>query len=299
MAHSPRRSTFATQIDEFRLEEEDTRIDPVAINSAINLIPKFDGKPSELNKFIYTVDTLRKGSNSATASQLLKIALTKLEGSAFNYIRNTENLLWDEVKDLLISKFGERRSIPELQLELANIRQLPGESVRKYSEKIEKILGLMCDQSKTDDKASLRSLQSAHNQLALTVFINGLRPELRILIKAARHADLEDAVLMAIQEEQNLGRSGHHYGGNTKSLTTNSTAKETGAPFCKRCKIPGHQYSNCRRRTIFKVDHRPRQTMENVGEPPRRSESVPRPPSPQPRRSEDHRRSGQNKSQKN
>lgn len=271
---STRRSAFEERIDNFTLTETDLGVNSEALNLAIQQIPKFSGKPSELNKFIFSVETCRRGLNAATCLELQKITLNKLEGAAFQYIRRSHNVTWEELKNLLSKKFGERRSVAELQLELTKLRQNAGESVRNFAHRIESILGLMYDQEIMFDDTRGPAMESAHSDLALAVFIDGLRPELRISVRAARHSDLQEAISMAIQEERNLTRNVHDISGSS------GYSRNKAAPFCKRCRVKGHHISQCRRRTMFNVDHQTGESQTNRQSDIHRSDVPPRPPTP-------------------
>ncbi|XP_026481547.1 uncharacterized protein LOC113388373 [Ctenocephalides felis] len=160
-----------------------------------------------IDNFTLLIMILRQGLNAATRLDLHRLTLNKLEGAAFQYIRRSGDVGWEELKSLLLNRFGEKRSMAELQLELTNLKQHPGENVRTFSGKIERLLGLMYDQGIMLDSAKATVLETAHNELALTVFINGLIPEIRLPVRAARHNDLQEAISMAIQEERNLERT--------------------------------------------------------------------------------------------
>uniref|UniRef100_A0A6M2DT41 Putative product n=1 Tax=Xenopsylla cheopis TaxID=163159 RepID=A0A6M2DT41_XENCH len=244
-----------------RGQSEDA-VNTTALNLAIKLIPKFDGNPSELNKFLYTVDKIRFGVNLATDAEITKIACTKLEGPAFNYIRLSSELFWDDIRSLLLHKFGERRSLPELQLELVGLRQKQGQSVRSFANEIERLLGLMYDQALLGNNNTVELLQPVHCQLALKVFIDGLHPELRLLMKAARHTDFQDAVQMAVQEESTLRSRSHR---TIQDQQPYHQQRRPIMPFCSHCRRHGHVSANCRRRGIFRVNHdRDRADAENM-----------------------------------
>lgn len=162
----------------------------------------------------------------------------------------------------------------ELQLELSKLRQNAGESVRNFAHRIESILGLMYDQESMYDDTRWATMESAHSELALAVFIDGLRPELRISVRAARHSDLQEAISMAIQEERNLARNGHGLSGSS------GYTKNKATPFCKRCRVKGHHISQCRRRTMFNVDHQAGESQTSRQSHIHRSDVAPRPPTP-------------------
>lgn len=74
-------------------------------------------------------------------------------GLSYQILWNHSHPLWNDSKILIVQKFGDIRFVLELQLELSRMKQRPGESVRRFSEKIELLFDLIHDQTRIFDES--------------------------------------------------------------------------------------------------------------------------------------------------
>lgn len=91
------------------------------------------------------------------------------------------------------------------QLELNSCRQGHNESVPSYSNRIENcyIKLIKALDPKLSKEAREANIELLKNQ-ALNIFISGLNPQLHVLLKSQKPANFEEAVSIAISEEQEI-----------------------------------------------------------------------------------------------
>lgn len=246
----------------------------VSLELAEKMLTKFDGNKTKLYEFIDNCDksyNLVKTEHQAT---LFAIIETKLTDNARAMVRNRSFENWKSLKQHLLDIYSERRTMGQWQLELNSCKQNPSESVMAYSNKVEncyiKLINSL-DDSLTKEARSA-CLDLLKNQ-ALNVFISGLNKDLSLIIKASRPESLENAIALALNEEQELkskleiskytnvnnnfvkhcnlcNKSGHtsynchsNKNRNIRQIQSNHSQK-----FCNYCKKQGHVINECRKR---------------------------------------------------
>jgi Retrotransposon gag protein len=214
-------------------ENSDTEIMSVSLEIAEKLLIRFDGSKNKLHEFIDNCDKAISLVKPEYKPILLAIIETKLTDKARAIIRNRTFDEWKKLKDFLLDAYSERRTEGQWQLELHSLRQLSGDSVMSYANKVEncyiKLLNTLDPDLSTEAKSACTQL--IKNQ-ALNVFIRGLNRDLSILIKSRNPESLESAVALAVAEEQEQ-----------------LSKQEMFRPFqsyCNICKKNNHSTSNCK-----------------------------------------------------
>lgn len=215
----------------------------LSLDMAVKLIPNYDGKREELQRFINSCEFALDKVGENYRSLLLEIIKNKITGKAYNVIRfrNLEN--WEALKLQLEEFYIEKRSIAHLQLELTTCRQKLDEDVRAYSHRIEKILAPLIDASiEGKGRESALAIQGLLKQQALNIFQEGLLQPLKLIVKAKGKTEFEDAVAIAILEEcafKSDRESQRFFGHKTKNEQAKSQKQ------CFNCGKKGHISAQC------------------------------------------------------
>lgn len=167
------------------------------------MIPKYDGDRNRLHEFIDNCTTALSLIKESHTNILFSIIKTKLSDKARALIRNREFETWKSSKDHLLDGYSDRRTQGQWQLELHSCKQGNNESVMSFSNRIEncyiKLLSTMdLDMSAENRKIYTEILQ----QQALNVFLMGLCQDIAVIVKSRYPKNLEDAVRLALNEEQ-------------------------------------------------------------------------------------------------
>lgn len=222
-----------------KITMSDSKDQYIDLNLAERMINKYDGNKSNLHVFI---------DNCSNAFQLLKpscripfvsIVLSKIEGNIRSTLLNRSFSSWEDLKSHLLENYSEKRTFAQWQLELNSCRQNFKETVTSYSGRIENcyiklIKSLDLKLTKEAREANVNLLK---NQ-ALNIFINGLQPQLHILLKSQKPNNFEEAVSIALSEEQEIKSRMEMFSNNRQGLQ------------CFNCNKLGHSASNCRNSNI-------------------------------------------------
>lgn len=208
----------------------------LSIETAEKMLIRFDGTRSLLFEFIDNCDTALSNVNDTNKPILFSIIRTKLTGRAREVTRNREIPNWEFLKNHLLELYSDRRTQAQWQLELNSCKQRFNEDVSTYGTRIEncytKCINSLSTTLSTDARKACVDLFK--NQ-ALNVFITGLTKDLSLLVKAQKPDSLEDAISIALNEEQEF-----------KSKIETQKFRNPSDQYCNYCRKPGHTLTNCR-----------------------------------------------------
>lgn len=221
---------------------------------AIRIIPEFDGT-NNYSKFMDMCQYFYNQINVGTELEFfLQIIRLKLCGSAYETFKHKKFTDWESFQKELNSHYLCSKSIQQLQRELISLKQLSNESVRSFANKIEKILSELNEFEKLGSGVIERNSESA-----LSVFVDGLyNHSLKIVIKSRNITKLNDAISLALQEENsfsqnsfnsqsNLNKPNYSQNYNSNNFSNNiRPANNFVRKFCSFCNISGHRLEECR-----------------------------------------------------
>lgn len=216
------------------------------LNQAAKFVPEFNGKRDDLSKFISCGNFAIENVESSYQILLLEIIKNKLIGEAYNIIRFKDIGSWEQLKVALYDKYGEKKNIAHLQLEMNSARQRKDEDVRAFSERLNNILSSLAIQmTENKDKAVKSAIYDVLEQQRHNAFIEGLRQPIKFLMKAKNIKIHEDAVEAAVLEEINIinDRETQEYFG--LKVKDYREYKKDSRPKCNNCNKMGHETSNC------------------------------------------------------
>ena len=181
-------------------------------------------------------------------SILLAIIETKLTDNASIIVRNRNFDDWETLKTHLLDAYSEKRTTSQWQLELNSCRQSHNESVLSYSNKIETCYMKLINSIHTSLAVDERNIATnlIKNE-ALEVFLNGLNPQIALIVKSQKPITLENAISIAQQEEQNQK--------SRQEIQKYQQISSTNTKFCTYCNKAGHTSFNCRNKQNFRHNH--------------------------------------------
>lgn len=202
----------------------------VSLEIAEKLLIKFDGSKNKLYEFIDNCEKAISLVKPEFKNVLLSIIETKLTDKARAITRNRKFDEWNDLKSFLLDAYSEKRTEGQWQLELHSLRQIQGETVISFANKVEncyiKLINALDSDLSIDAKEACTKL--IKNQ-SLNVFIRGLNKDLSLMVKSRNPDSLEKAISLALAEEQEL-----------------ISLQEMFKVNCNICKKSNHSTSNCR-----------------------------------------------------
>lgn len=170
-------------------------------------LPLFTGNFIELESFIVTSELINKTLTDTAKKDFLQyVYYAKLTSNVRTAIGNqTKPENFQELKDLLLQRYKNNKTIPELQNKLNTIYQ--GKlTVNSYRDKITAIidnlneLGIR-ELGQNATQAEKNVITRLNNKLALDTFKKGLNDRFKTTIYAARPMNLQEASDLAVELE--------------------------------------------------------------------------------------------------
>ena len=185
-----------------------TGLEDNKVLNALKLIPKFDGNPKELVSFLETCKYIIKGFRIPEyRAQIIRgIKATRITGTAQIEVRNRQIQTFDDLENVLNLLYKPARTTAAVQMELLQCRQGMQEDAHAYGNRLSKLLNELIETG-LDEKDTLTEKTAAikiFKKQAHCIFQEGLRNDLKILVKSRRSADLPEAVSIAIEEERSI-----------------------------------------------------------------------------------------------
>lgn len=274
--------------------EEILTTESVDLNVLIKFIGTFDGNREKLNAFLNNCRNSISLANAAQKDIIFKYILSRLEGRAETACSIKEFAQWSQLEEFLKTQFGERKHYTHLLSDLQECKQKLNESVNQFGLRVETCLAKLLTELNISlpaaKKSELTGRVAAMQDLALHTFINGLHPQLSMLVRCRDPDTLNNALTIAVAEEKilhsinkkyvpfsfspnqsrpnpstsfsrgtTLPRSGNedkpNFMGHSSSSSTN--------PFCRYCKTQGHLIENCQKREYNNNRFRSNQSQQN------------------------------------
>lgn len=217
-----------------------------SMESALKLIPEFKGEREELHRFISCCNIVSANAISVTHKrQFINLVKCKLIGPAYNFIKYRDFTTWEDLRNTLQEQLLERRTIAQLQTELLSSRQKPNESVREFSNRLERITADLTDACiASEGQAAAGIIENLNSKSCLKAFVEGLLDPLKILIKASRFSTFRDAVENTVEEERIQEQSKAFQNFKSNGYSQGKTQKNYKIQ-CFKCKKNGHTADKC------------------------------------------------------
>lgn len=215
----------------------------IDIGLAERMITRYNGDKANLHVFIDNCNNAHSLLNPIYKLAFVSVALSKIDGNLRSTLLNRNFTSWQELKDHLLENYSEKRTFAQWQLELNSCRQNFNEPVLNYSNRIENcyIKLIKALNPKLSKEAREANVELLKNQ-ALNIFISGLNQQLHILLKSQKPSTFEEAVSIAISEEQEI----------KSRQEMNAKRYDKGPKKCSNCNMIGHLAFQCRKNTSIR-----------------------------------------------
>lgn len=111
-----------------------------SLETALKMIPEFNGDRDKLHRFITCCDIVGETAiNNVERNQFLNVIKCKLTGPAYNIIKYQNFATWDALKLSLQNQYLEKRTIAQIQRELLSSKQNFNESIRDFANRLERL----------------------------------------------------------------------------------------------------------------------------------------------------------------
>jgi hypothetical protein len=169
-----------------------------------DMIPEYDGDQSTLFDFIEAVNFAIENVPENQQNAIIFIIKSKLVGKARKFISSRQLREWNDIKDLLISHYGDCRDTEGLLYDLTSTFQKSNETPRAFAQRIENLLTKIRSSVALNNElnqAARNALNSSHEKIALKAFLAGLSDPLGSIIRSQKPDTLEQAEQFLIEEE--------------------------------------------------------------------------------------------------
>jgi hypothetical protein len=169
-----------------------------------DMIPEYDGDQSTLFDFIEAVNFAIENVPENQQNAIIFIIKSKLVGKARKFISSRQLQEWNDIKDLLISHYGDCRDTEGLLYDLTSTFQKSNETPRAFAQRIENLLTKIRSSVALNNElnqAARNALNSSHEKIALKAFLAGLSDPLGSIIRCQKPNTLEQAEQFLIEEE--------------------------------------------------------------------------------------------------
>lgn len=166
------------------------------------IIKEFHGEAAKVRDFVDAVTYYSELLNESAQINLLNyVYATCLKGKAKQiFLSKPENL--QNLLDQLIVRFKPRETIAEVSRKMQLCTQGP-RAVTKYVSELESLCGRLTDlQISKRGQEHAGTVRAICEDTTLSAFKEGLRPEIRIVVVAARPATFGEAIDIALEAEQ-------------------------------------------------------------------------------------------------
>ena len=128
-------------------------------------------------------------------------------------------------------------------MELLKCTQGAQEDALSYGSRLAKLLNelIKVGQDGNDTPVEKAAAVNIFKRQAHTLFQEGLRDDLKILVKSRRSADLQEAISIAIEEERCTNKRTATFALNRGTNSASSGAQR----YCYNCKKSGHLTKDC------------------------------------------------------
>lgn len=176
----------------------------------LELVPEFDGSPCRLFRFISMAsevlntywDSTPANINCPQNMYIFNSIISKLRGRAEEVISISGSQTWEEVKDTLVTNFGDQRDENSLLADLISLRQKPNEDCVQFYYRIIATLNTLHNYiSLHENNFNVRKskLDTYNNQALRTLFV-GLREPQQSMIRSLKPAKLSEALKYMIED---------------------------------------------------------------------------------------------------
>lgn len=248
------------------MEKENQQERYMTVEQALKIIPIFNEESTNDNHaFQNSCEFALQNIDPRQTENFVRGITTRLVGKAYRPFRYKKVTSYQEIKSALDAVVSKRSTLAHLHSKLSMLRMMVGESIQQYSDRAEQLFYDILEESvTTGGLTDIDGITRITSKQVLTAFMEGLPHDTRIIVKAAKPDDLEEAVQYAIEEEttrasqQELRRDNSDQKSGPKTHQRNAkfplNGRQPGA--CFLCGRTNHQARQCRASEADKARHR-------------------------------------------
>ena len=240
-----------------------------------NFIPEFSGDQATLHDFIAACDHAIDFMPDGNESHIPFLIKSKLIGEARQFISSRALNDWQDIKQLLLSHFGDTRDAESLLRELTNSFQKSTETPRSYVQRVQLLLTKIRNCTALDESLN-NDMKHAMNQrnekIGLKTILSGLNDPIGQILRSQRPQNIEEATSI-LAEEENL-----QFLKSFRSVSLRENAQKpsqiipknfktqpnSAVRYCGYCKRTGHSFDDCYRRQNRNI-HAPAMAQGHTG----------------------------------
>lgn len=221
-----------------------TEINYQLIRFQADNIPKFDGNPKQINRFINACENFLENHqdtnnpNSEINICLLDTILSKLINRAADLISSRIELNnWNSIKNAIINTFSDQRSIDCVLQDILTLRPNKNELSQQFGIRLQDMRSLLFSKiNMSDDPREIKILKiREYDNLVLKTFINGLNYNTQLIVRLKNPINIEEAMSYALEEENFLYYKNRqpHYTANVSRNNSNNFNRNNNNNFSR------------------------------------------------------------------
>ena len=223
----------------------------------IKLIEPFDGygDSNSLHFFLKNCEAMMKIVKDTEKKGLATLIFaTKLTGKAQEVTQYKEFANWDEIKDVLLEQFTDKRPPSHFLTQIMNIKQNFREDIKNYGDRLKNLYNKYketCHSNYSSNEAEI--LINNLDSIIINTFRRGLIDEkTQIRVIAEGTLDLDKAISLSIEiEQENLDNNKYKQNSKQMGLVRGNenflSNYSRNNIFCIFCNISTHLTSECRK----------------------------------------------------
>lgn len=173
---------------------------------SLHLVNKFSGGEGtgSIGAFFADLDSLFKQVADIDDKIKTLIMKSRLEGKALEYFHQTyqAKLNYQEVKKLLKARFQPSVALGNNYRNITDIRQKTGEDIIAYATRLERKVKILAPGNEDQEPAVKTATDNVWSAIALSLFIEGLNPELMSMVMTKEPKSLKEAIIEAQKAEE-------------------------------------------------------------------------------------------------
>ncbi|XP_060860128.1 putative uncharacterized protein DDB_G0286901 [Metopolophium dirhodum] len=200
-----------TQLEEVKRIRKTKMTSKIPLDKATLMIPTCTGE-RDVYQFIKACDLACSAVEKEDLPILTKYINTKLFDQALTACRYRDTSDWEGIKLILLDAFEPQQSTSSLQVALNSVRMRNNEDVGAYARRVEQLFYNLCIAStKNKSTEQATTIRDQLKEQTLVVFIKGLTPNLKNIVKPQKPPTLELAIQVAKDEEVELKSESEAY----------------------------------------------------------------------------------------
>lgn len=209
------------------------------ISFLCSLIPKsFDGNRLELYEFISNCDNANKFASNAQKEPLLAFIISRLTGNAKAQLRDKIVDEWEELQNILLQLYSDKKHYTQLMEELNTIKQSISEPVVNFYNRIENLTTRILNSISNKSVSEKRGRSETISEIALQRFMYHSLPDISRFLRGRDFSTISSALTAALEEERALQMYKNTRG--PSQFSSNFNKK-----FCTICRRTNHNTNQC------------------------------------------------------